>query len=201
MSYALEPLVAGELGDGTSLDPSVHPPVVHSVEYVLDYPTDEDLIESFPVVLVSEELAARLVEANLQGFELDSATVTESDGYRQLHGDRPHKVYRWLKPAPAESPDAWTGSDYRFCVSDRMMKILRTASHPELRDRATRGRVNGGGPGRARLRRGVGQPAMASNDHGASGRRAGSDHRQQLLLDIDAGVPRTSEGHTASSRG
>jgi hypothetical protein len=36
MPYALEPLVAGELGEGTVLDPSTHPPKVSAVDYVLD---------------------------------------------------------------------------------------------------------------------------------------------------------------------
>ena len=68
MTYVLEPLVAGELGDGTQLDATTHPPLVRHVEFVLDLPTDEDLIESFPVFLVSESLGHALASANLTGF-------------------------------------------------------------------------------------------------------------------------------------
>ena len=48
MPYALDPMVAGELGEETELDPSMqHPPLVTAVEYVLDRPDPDDLIESF----------------------------------------------------------------------------------------------------------------------------------------------------------
>jgi hypothetical protein len=50
MPYCLEPHVAGELGEATELDPSAHLPIVTVVEYVLDAPDSDDLIESFPVV-------------------------------------------------------------------------------------------------------------------------------------------------------
>jgi hypothetical protein len=41
VTYVLEPLVAGELGDATQLDATTHPPLVRHVEFVLDLPTDE----------------------------------------------------------------------------------------------------------------------------------------------------------------
>ena len=128
MPYALEPLVAGELGEGTSLDPKTHPPQVKSVEYVLDAPVDDDLIESFPVVLVSDDLAERLATAGLKGFSVDDARVVPSREYLEVYGDEPHKSYRWLRLEESDAPDAWLGEDNRLCVSDRMMGILERAN-------------------------------------------------------------------------
>jgi hypothetical protein len=127
MSYVLEPLVAGELGDGTELDTSTHPPHVRKLDYVLDLPTEEDLIESFPVFLVSEELAAALTAANFGGFRLDDAEVRKSDQYALWRGDLPHKRYRWLRPASSASADCWLDEHNRLCVSDRMYAVV--ASH------------------------------------------------------------------------
>lgn len=127
MSYTLEPLVAGQLGDTTDLDPSTHPPCVRRVEYVLDEPPPADLIESFPVVLVSEDLAERLVAADLAGFILDDAVVVPSREYLELYADTPHKRYRWLRLIDASEPDAWLSPDGRLRVSDRMMRILEDA--------------------------------------------------------------------------
>jgi hypothetical protein len=70
VAYRLDPHVAGELGEATELDPSTHPPIVRALEYVLDAPDADDLIESFPVFLVSASLAGALENADLTGFAL-----------------------------------------------------------------------------------------------------------------------------------
>jgi len=125
MAYVVEPHVAGELGPGTSLDTSTHPPHVSSVEYVLDTPGTDDLIESFPVFLVSDELARELERANLTGFDLAEARVVPSLGYQDMYGDTPHKHYHWLKLTPSVKPDSWLDEEHRLNVSDQMMEVLR----------------------------------------------------------------------------
>jgi hypothetical protein len=122
--FIVEPLVAGQLGDGTVMDTSTHPPVVSALEYELDGPTDEDVIESFPVFLVSEEMADRLLRADLRGFDLADASVVPSRAYLEMYGDVPHKHYRWLRPSPDPSPDSWVDEKYRLNVSPRMMRIM-----------------------------------------------------------------------------
>lgn len=126
MPYRLEPHVAGQLGEGTALDPSVHPPIVTAVEYVLDAPDADDLIESFPVFLVSEKLAERLDKARLTGFVLADASVRPSAEYLALHGDVGHSEYRWMQLQDRDSPaDAWLDDGQRLCVSDRTLNLLR----------------------------------------------------------------------------
>jgi hypothetical protein len=106
------------------MDPSSHPPTVESVEYILDAPTEEDLIESFPVHLVSENMARLLTTAGLEGFALGEATVVPSREYVEVYGDAPHKDYRWLRVRPSPRPDCWLDDESRLCVSDRMMGVL-----------------------------------------------------------------------------
>jgi hypothetical protein len=120
----LEPLIAGELGDDTVLDTGSHPPLVRSVEFVLDAPTDEDLIESFPVFLVSEELGSALAAAKLNGFRLDDADVRPSSEYLAVFGEVPHKRYRWLRMISSGASDCWLDDQYRLCVSDRMYSLI-----------------------------------------------------------------------------
>ena len=128
MPYVLEPLVGGELGPDTALDRATHPPGVDRVQYVLDTPTTADLIESFPVYLVSEELADRLTSADVTGFRLEDAEVIPSVEYTEAFGDAPHKAYRWLRPDPdATDPDVWISEDLRLAVSDRMWDVLQQA--------------------------------------------------------------------------
>jgi hypothetical protein len=75
MPYVLEPLGAGQLGGGTLLDVSAHPPLVSRVQYVLDAPTSDDLIESFPVFLVSEALGSALMETARSPRSIDRCTA------------------------------------------------------------------------------------------------------------------------------
>jgi hypothetical protein len=121
MPYALEPHVAGELGPTTVLDRSTHPPGIGEVEYVLDLPDSDDIIESFPVFLVSDPLAARL--SQLPGVTFGEATVRPGDNYLELFGDAPHKAYARLHVGAG--PDFWLDDALLLNVSDRAMEILR----------------------------------------------------------------------------
>jgi hypothetical protein len=124
----LEPLAGGELGPDTVLDRSTHPPGLNRAQFVLDTPTTADLMESYPVYLVSEELAALLDAASLSGFHFDDAEVFPGENYLEDFGDAPHKQYRWLRPEP-DVPDAdvWITADFRLGVSARMWHTLQQA--------------------------------------------------------------------------
>ena len=128
MPFALEPHVAGQLGAGTALDATVHPPVVRSVEYVLDAPTSQDILESFPVYLVSNDIAAQLARASLRGFVLRDARITVSREYLDEFGNAQHKDYQWLYPTPDLAADCWIDDQLRLCVSGAMMDVLATGT-------------------------------------------------------------------------
>lgn len=125
MPYRLEPQVAGELGPDTDLDTSTHPPKVKRLEYVLDQPESDELITSFPVFLVSEQLGSRIKKADLDGFKLAKASIGTSDNYRELYGKARHRDYRWLHvTGTAGRSDFWLDESFNLCVSDRAMAIL-----------------------------------------------------------------------------
>ena len=94
------------------------------MQYVLDYPTTEDLLESFPAYIVSEALAERMTAARLRGFALDDAEVRPGENYVALYGNVPHKRYRWLRVTSSSPSDCWLDSEYRLCVSDRMYDVI-----------------------------------------------------------------------------
>lgn len=126
MTYRLDPQIAGQLGPRTSLDTSTHPPVVRELEYVLDTPHADDLIQSFPAFLVTEDLGARIRSARLTGIVLASARVSVSDNYRALYSEASHPRYLWLRiDGTSLSSDVWLDSEFRICTSDRAFKILQ----------------------------------------------------------------------------
>lgn len=128
MPYSLDPQVAGELGEGSVLDTTVHPPVVTKVDYLLDQPETDDLIQAFPVYLVSSELADRFQAAAMSGFALAEATVRPSPDCLAVFGDAPPREYRWLQVHGGEGDDCWIDQSLMLCVSDRMMEILNHAT-------------------------------------------------------------------------
>ena len=123
--HALEPMVPGELGGRTVLDSSTHPPIVSNLEFMLDRSDPDDLIESFPVYLVTEALAERLLRAALTGFTLGDVTIHRSDAFTELYGHARHPSFRRLIVSGTAADDCWIGEDLRLCVSDRMLAILQ----------------------------------------------------------------------------
>ena len=124
MPFALDPQVAGELGENTVIDTSSHPPVVSHVDFVLDYPETDDLIQAFPVLLVSAEMADRLTAADVAGVALSGASVRPSEDCLAVYGAAGTGSYRRLEPVGTERDDCWLSNEFLICVSDRMMRIL-----------------------------------------------------------------------------
>lgn len=93
--YAIEPEVAGELGEDTVMDTSVHPPRVSAVEYVITDWLGDDIIESFPCYLVTPRLATDLEASSLTGFRLAAAQVTLSEEAAEF-GVSEVPAFRWL---------------------------------------------------------------------------------------------------------
>ena len=102
MPYVLQPLVGGELGQDVEYDHATHPPVIDRVQYVLDYPTSEDLMESLPGL------------------------------HRQRGAGRSRlwppaaRVHARRSPRTPDA-DVWLGDDLQLWVSDRAMAVLETA--------------------------------------------------------------------------
>ncbi|OLT44222.1 hypothetical protein BJF85_20360 [Saccharomonospora sp. CUA-673] len=127
--HLLRPDVAGELGEGTVLDTSTHPPVVHQLEYVVSAWFGSDILESFPCFVVSAELGTALEKSGLGSFELADMRLTvtpEADELRRDMGVREFPTFVWLKVHGQAGVDD-VGVDRRasLVVSDRALELLR----------------------------------------------------------------------------
>jgi hypothetical protein len=124
--YAIEPEVAGELGKGTVMDTSVHPPRVSAVHYVITDWLGDDIIESFPCYLVTPQLGTDLQASGLSGFCLDSAQVTLSEEAVDF-GITEVSDFRWLVVSRRPGED-----DFRVLatgqavISERALQTLQT---------------------------------------------------------------------------
>jgi len=127
--WVLSPEVAGELGENTVMDSSVHPPKVSRLHHRFEGWLGDDLIEVFPCFLVTSHLAAALEEAGLTGFSLDVAEVSGSPEFQELFHRSPLPEFRWLKIIGQDGhADFQLTPDFRLEVSSRALEVLRKFS-------------------------------------------------------------------------
>ena len=120
---------AGDLGENTSLDTSVHPPRVLHMHFAIDAWTGDDLIERFPVLLVTDRLARALHDSGMGSFELRDAEITiEPEGQELLDstGLEEFPTFRWLHvTGTAGQDDFGIDSQASLVVSDNALALLR----------------------------------------------------------------------------
>ncbi len=127
----LEPEVAGELGPETEMDTSQHPPIVHRLQYIFNDWLGDSLLESFPVFIVTEDLAQKLAANKLSGFELDKLKVVvspefkESEKFRKSADKLPG--FRWLKIVGKEKEDDFSIYQNNLIVSEKALEVLKSA--------------------------------------------------------------------------
>ncbi|WP_018351939.1 hypothetical protein [Longispora albida] len=117
----------GELGPGTVMDSTVHPPVVSALHYeIIDWLGD-DLIESFPCYLASPRLARAIEESGLTGCHFASAQVAMSPQAQEPFSKAEVPRFRWLVIAGQIGQDdfAVTGQG-QITVSAPALRLLRT---------------------------------------------------------------------------
>jgi hypothetical protein len=124
--FRVEPEVAGGLGPETVMDRSVHPPRISRLHYVFDGWLGDDLLESFPGFVVTEEAAARLEAAGLTGFELKPVEIGKSEAFEELYPDRELPEFRWLDVTGTPRQDDFgVDDDGVLVVSERALEVLR----------------------------------------------------------------------------
>lgn len=125
--YSLEAEVAGEIGDNSVLDTTVHPPVVSRLEYRFTDWLGDCLLESFPCYIVSDPAAAAITAAGLTGVGFDTVEVTLSPEAEELMDpETPLPGWKWLKPTgqPEVADFAVREQPHRLIVSDKAREIL-----------------------------------------------------------------------------
>ena len=124
--YTLQPEVAGGLGDGTVVDTTVHPPVVHRLHYEFQDWLGDDLVESFPCFLASEQLVANLRAARFGTFQIKNAAVTMTPEARELLADTELPRFYWLDVTGVGGrDDVGITSTGLLVVSDKALSFLK----------------------------------------------------------------------------
>ena len=97
MAYILEPEVAGGWGDETEADTSCHPPKVRKLSYEFEGWLGDELLESFPCFIISQNLANLIKNSCLTGYTLEAVKIIKSDNFLELHPDVELPHFHWFQ--------------------------------------------------------------------------------------------------------
>lgn len=135
--FLVAPEVAGELGDGTVMDASVHPPRVSRLHYEFTDWLGDDLLESFPCYVVTDRCRAAIEQSGFSGCTFAPMKATASDTFLELHPGRALPGVHWLKVSgTAGRDDFGLSDDHRLTVSERVLDVLEALGieHAEVED-------------------------------------------------------------------
>ncbi|MBN3265079.1 hypothetical protein [Pectobacterium brasiliense] len=120
--YYIEPEVAGELGDGTVMDTSIHPPVVKKLELCFSGWLGDDLLECYPCFIVTERLENELRNIAQDNVFFEKINVNQSDEFGELYPGKKLPNFYWMKFINGK--EIFLSEDQRLAVSERIMNIL-----------------------------------------------------------------------------
>ncbi|MGJ8674287.1 hypothetical protein [Rubritalea sp.] len=125
--FELEPEVAGELGDSSIIDATVHPPIVTKLHYEFSGWLGDCLVESFPCYIIKSEVAELLQNSGFTGFSISDAQVSVSSEFVELHPNSNLGSWKWLRPSGrAGIDDIAVSSDHTLIVSNSVLNLLKS---------------------------------------------------------------------------
>ncbi|BCG79529.1 hypothetical protein [Mesorhizobium sp. 113-3-3] len=123
--YEIEPLVAGELGKDTVMDPSVHPPVVSKLHFQFAGWHGDALVTAFPCFLVTEEAKRGLLAIGITGATFADAEVTISEDFHLVQPDVELPPFVWLKvDGKAGQDDFGISRTLNLVISERAFYVF-----------------------------------------------------------------------------
>jgi hypothetical protein len=133
--YIVEPEVAGDLGDDTEMDRSVHPPWVSKLHYEFEVWLGDALLETFPCFIVTDSARDAIEMAKLTGVRFGDVKVTTSDVFDEMYPQRQLPKFLWLQIEGEKGKDDFgVMPDGRLVVSEKALAVLREVglSHAEV---------------------------------------------------------------------
>ncbi|MET4084211.1 hypothetical protein ABIB40_004185 [Pedobacter sp. UYP30] len=116
--YELYPEVAGTIIDDCIVDVTTRPIKISSMCYEFDGWLGDDLITEAAHFIVTDKLADALIKSQLNGFQLDTATVSKSEHFEEIYPDRSLPVFKWLKVNGIPMKD-----DFWFSIENMMLNV------------------------------------------------------------------------------
>ncbi len=123
MSYCIEPEVSGQLGPRTIITHTSHPPTVTHLHFIFYGWLGDDLIECFPVFLVSESLAQSLRDSSLRGYNIKECEIELSEEFLMMQPNIKLPNFYWLQITGMNLDDFYIYNK-KLAVSELAFSIL-----------------------------------------------------------------------------
>jgi len=121
----IEPEVAGGLGFETEMDSGVHPPVIKKLHYEFSGWLGDDILETFPCFIVSENLMNDIKKNQLTGVSFDDIIVTKSEEFISFYPKTNLPNFYWMKIEGKFGEDDFViAEDYRLLISEKGMDVI-----------------------------------------------------------------------------
>ena len=105
MTYFIEPEVSGQLGEKTIIDTSTHPPIVKYLHFIFYGWLGDDIIECFPIFLITEKLKSKFDEVKLTGYRIKNCEIEVSEEFELLQSNTILPVFYWFDVIGSNSDD------------------------------------------------------------------------------------------------
>ena len=128
----LEPEVAGEIGEKTTFSNNTYPnrmKEISHLHYKFQGWLGDELLESTPCFIVTENLANSIKSSELNGFMFNEVEVTVSDLFKGLYPNKPLPNFKRLIPRGKVfvGNGKYTGwSQEDFCLSQNLELVVST---------------------------------------------------------------------------
>lgn len=134
--FNFEAEVAGGFGPRSVTQETPGKLIVHRLHYVFEGWSGDEIVESTPCYVVTEELASRIMACGLTGISFGEVEVEASGVFKELHPGRSLPTFVWMKVFGAKMKDDFFFAGYgRLVVSERAMEVIRPrAFHAVITD-------------------------------------------------------------------
>ncbi|MDR6937889.1 hypothetical protein [Luteibacter sp. 3190] len=124
--YVVEPEVAGGFGENTKIDHSSGRMEVERLHYKFDGWLGDQLLESTPCYIASEQLAEAISREGLSGVQFAEVEISVSDQFSEMYPNRKLPRFVWLKVSGSPGDDDFgIASGLRLVVSERALNLLK----------------------------------------------------------------------------
>jgi hypothetical protein len=123
MPYFIEPEVSGQLGERTIIDTSTHPPVLKYLHFIFFGWLGDDLIECFPVFLITEKLKSELGKTKLTGYQIGDCVIELSEEFKLLQPGATVPTFYWFQITGRDQDD-FTILKNKMKISDYAYSVL-----------------------------------------------------------------------------
>ncbi len=134
--FNVEAEVAGGFGPRSVTQEAPGELIVQKLHYVFEGWCGDEIVESTPCYVVTEDLANDIIAYGFTGISFDQVEIERSAVFKELHPDKTLPPFVWMKVCGMKMKDDFFLAGHgRLVVSERALAVIRPrAAHAVITD-------------------------------------------------------------------